>query len=174
MTDMICKKNIDKSVLPLEKKLETINEKINLDNMSISQLMKELEYYTEEEYNTYTKINKESYDNIITIHMKTLSAIKSSLDTRTHHIQISYLYSFIDVNNTLQEWIDEHIKYKGLFNYPFPDIVDISYKEYCKKKEKYIMKNSKLSPLLQKIKEIKKNKNILPNLYEMDIIECEI
>ena len=169
MTDMICKKNIDKSILPLEKKLETIKEKINSDNMSISQLMKELEYYTEEEYNTYTKINKESYDNIITIHMKTLSAIKSSLDTRTHHTQIS-LYPFIEVNNTLQEWIDEHIKYKGLFNfnYPFPDIVDISYKKYCKKKEKYIMKNPKLSPLLQKIKEIKKNKNILPT------VECQI
>jgi hypothetical protein len=167
MTDMICEKKIDKSVLPLEKKLETINEKINLDNMSISQLMKELEYYTEEEYNTYTKINKESYDNIITIHMKTLSAIKSSLDTRTHHTDTA-LYAFIEVNHILQELIDEHIKYKGLFNYPFPDIVDISYKKYCKRKEKDIMKNPKLSPLLQKIKKIKKNKNI------HHTIECEI
>ena len=167
MTDMICKKNIDKSVLPLEKKLETINEKINLDNMSISQLMKELEYYTEEEYNTYTKINKESYDNIITTHMKTLSAIKSSLDTRIHHTDTS-LYAIIEVNHILQEWIDEHIKYKGLFNYPFPDIVDISYKKYYKRKEKDIMKNPKLSPLLQKIKEIKKNKNIHPT------VECQI
>ena len=110
----------------------------------INQLMKGLNYYTEEEYNTYTKINKESYDNIIITHMKTLSAIKSSLETRTNHSQTS-LYSFIEVNNTLQEWIDEHIKHKGLFNYPFPDIVNISYKEYCEKKEKDI---------IQKIKEI--------------------
>ena len=146
-------------------------EKINSYNMIISQLMKELGYYTEEEYNTNTELNKESYDNIITIHMKTLSAIKSSLDTRTQHTQMSYLYSFIEVNNTLQEWIDEQNEYLSEAKYPFPDIVDMSYELYCEKKETDIMKNPKLAPLLQKIKEIK---NILPILYEMRRIECEI
>ena len=140
----------------------------------INQLMKELDYYTEEEYNTYTQLNKRHYDDmmysnsIITTHMKTLSSIKTSLRIRTN---ISDMYSFLDVMNTLNEWIDEQNEYLSEAKYPFPDIVDISYSLYCEKKETDIINNPELAPLLQKIKEIK---NILPILYEMRRIECEI
>ena len=150
------------------------DEKINSYNMIISQLMKELGYYTEEEYNINTELNKRHYDDImdsnsiITTHMKTLSTIKTSLNIRTN---FSDMYSFLDVMRTLQEWIDEQNEYLSEAKYPFPDIVDISYKKYCEKKETDIMNNPELAPLLQKIKEIK---NILSNLYEMRIIECEI
>ena len=156
MTDMIC------------------DEKINSYNMIISQLMKEFGYYTEEEYNINTQLNKLHYDDImdsnsiITTHMKTLSTIKTSLNIRTN---LSDMYSFLDVMRTLQEWIDEQNEYLSEAKYPFPDIIGISYELYCEKKETDIMNNPELAPLLQKIKEIK---NILSNLYEMRTIECEI
>jgi len=156
MTDMIC------------------DEKINSYNMIISQLMKELGYYTEEEYNTNTELNKRHYDDImdsnsiITTHMKTLSTIKTSLNIRTN---LSDMYSFLDVMRTLNEWIDEQNEYLSKAKYPFLDIVGMSYELYCEKKETDIMNNPELAPLLQKIKEIK---NILSNLYEMRKVECEI
>jgi hypothetical protein len=156
MTDMICE------------------EKINSYNMIISQLMKELGYYTEEEYNINTELNKRHYDDImdsnsiITTHMKTLSTIKTSLKI---HTNLSDMYSFLDVMRTLQEWIDEQNEYLSEAKYPFQDIIGISYELYCEKKEIDIMNNPELAPLLQKIKEIK---NILSNLYEMRTIECEI
>ena len=150
------------------------DEKINSYNMIISQLMKELGYYTEEEYNTNTELNKRHYDDImdsnsiITTHMKTLSTIKTSLNIRTN---LSDMYSFLDVMRTLNEWIDEQNEYLSKAKYPFLDIVGMSYELYCEKKETDIMNNPELAPLLQKIKEIK---NILSNLYEMRKVECEI
>ena len=150
-------------------------QKINSYNMLIKELMKELGYYTEEEYNINTELNKRHYDNImnsdIKIDMKTLSAIKASLNKRPY--PPSDLCGFKDVIYTLEEWIDEEKKYLIIlkFPYPFPDIVDMCYELYCERKEIDIMNNPKLAPLLQKIKKIK---NFISNLYEMRIIEYEI
>ena len=130
----------------------------NSDNMRIIQLMKELSYYTEEEYNTNTQHNKLNYEHImesnnnITIYMKILSEINTSLRTREN---VPYLCSFIEVINTYKQWIDEEKEWITYLKYPFPDIVDMSYKLYCEKKETDIMNNPKLAPLLQKIKDIK-------------------
>ena len=130
----------------------------NSDNMRIIQLMKELSYYTEEEYNTNTQRNKVNYEHImesnnnITIYMKILSEINTSLRTREN---VPYMCSFIEVINIYKQWIDEEKEWITYLKYPFPDIVDMSYKLYCEKKETDIMNNPKLAPLLQKIKDIK-------------------
>ena len=46
-------------------------QKINSYNMLIKELMKELGYYTEEEYNINTELNKRHYDNIMNSDIKT-------------------------------------------------------------------------------------------------------